>query len=51
MYAGDTAPELSRVLTAVLEGLDGRLKGMDERLHTVELGVKLGTHQTKVRVQ
>ena len=37
-----------------LKGMDEtvleRLKGMDERLHTIELGVKLGTHQTKVRL-
>ena len=41
VYAGRSAPESSRVLTAVLERLD-------ERLHTIELGVKLSTHQTKV---
>ena len=58
MYAGDTPEESSRVLTAVLERLKGmdetwleRLKGMDERLHTIELGVKLGTHQRKVRLR
>jgi len=44
VYAGKTAPESSRVLTAVLES-------MDERLHTIELGVKLSTHQTKVRLR
>jgi len=44
VYAGKTAPESSRVLTAVLES-------MDERLHTIELGVKLSTHHTKVRLR
>ena len=44
VYASKTAPESSRVLTAVLER-------MDERLHTIELGVKLSTHQTKVRLR
>jgi len=44
VYAGKTAPESSRVLTTVLER-------MDERLHTIELGVKLSTHQTKVRLR
>jgi len=44
VYAGETAPESSRVLTAVLES-------MDERLHTIELGVKLSTYQTKVRLR
>ncbi|DBA90695.1 TPA: hypothetical protein ACH3X1_003911 [Trebouxia sp. C0004] len=41
---GETAPESSRVLTAVLES-------MDERLHTIELGVKLSPYQTKVRLR
>ena len=50
MYAGETAPGLSRVLTAVLEVLDGRLEGLDGRLHTIELGLKLSTNQTKVRL-
>lgn len=43
-HLGETAPESSRVLTAVLES-------MDERLHTIELGVKLNTYQTKVRLR
>ncbi|DBA79075.1 TPA: hypothetical protein ACH3X1_008929 [Trebouxia sp. C0004] len=42
--SGKTAPESSQVLTAVLER-------MDERLHSIELGVKLSTHQTKVRLR
>ena len=44
MYAGERAPESSRVLTAVLES-------MDESLHTIELGVKLNIYQTKVRLR
>lgn len=27
------------------------LESMDERLHTIELGVRLNTYQTKVRLQ
>ncbi|KAL3161222.1 hypothetical protein ABBQ38_009589 [Trebouxia sp. C0009 RCD-2024] len=41
---GETGPESSWVLTAVLESLDARL-------HTIELGVKLSTYQTKVRLR
>ena len=44
MYAGKTGPESSRDLTAVLESLD-------KRLHTIELGLKLSTYQTKVRLR
>ena len=45
--AGNEAAEWSSVLTAVLEGL----KGVDEKLHTIELGVKLNTYQTNVRLR
>ena len=52
MFAGETAPGLSRVLTAVLERLEdkleGRLEGLDGRLQNIELGLKLSTYQTKV---
>ena len=44
MYSGEVGPELSRVLKAVLESLDNRL-------HTIELGVKVSTYQTKVRLR
>ena len=44
MYAGETAPELYRVLRAMLESVD-------ERLHTIELCVKLSTYHTEVRLR